>query len=124
MPLKYLALFLLAATPSMAQEPGARPATLPEAMLVASPETGGWRLSYRNRRSDPATPDREIEIRQRPEGVIVWEIIRTPNNHCHPACPDRLRILVIPKGYVAVPEALHVGEGDTAEFLILPAALG
>lgn len=60
--------------------------------------------------------------------VISWEIIRTRNNACveetGSACPDMLRILSVPEGYMAVPESAWVDEGSGLEILIVPNGIG
>lgn len=114
------------------------PAHLPEAILIPirsqlSPGVPGWILTFRNTRRGPDAPDRETGARDvtatGPDGVpvaatIAWEILRTRNDRCsdHPAkdCPDTLRILSVPDGFIAVPKSAIVEEDGVLRVFIVP----
>ena len=115
--------------------------SLPESMLIplsydgTAIPTGGWVLIYRNGLQGPDVADREIQIRHvassegsQPTGVISWEIWRTRNdqcpNHGTGLCPDRLRILSVPDGYIALPGTIWVEEGKSIRVLFVPDVIG
>lgn len=116
---------------------------LPEVILAPmqvnedSVMAGGWILIYRNTSTGPEEPDVEIQSRnlvdlgfprRRDDAVISWEVLRTPNGPCAKAgsgpCPDRIRVLSVPDGFQAVPEAAWVPEGTYLSIRIVPALIG
>lgn len=116
---------------------------LPETILVpirfegAIAPQAGWVLTYRNDLRGAKTPDREIEARRvrspgpdsdSIDGLISWEIVRTRNDSCssrtNGPCPDTIRVLSVPDGFIAVPEALSVEEGAVLKIHIVPAGIG
>lgn len=136
---------LTTAHPVKAQEyvsPYPRPhVSLPETILVpirnerGSQTGGGWMLTYRNCYSSPDVPAREVHSRtvtwkaqaRTIGGSVSWEIIRTPNNECTDysggPCPDTIRILSVPQGFVAVPNIERVNEGENRIIYIVPAGV-
>ena len=117
-----LAMLLLAG--AAAAEQGGR-IEIPEVLLVPAVAGEGWVLSYRNGLSGAERPDREIGRREvAPGDWIVWEIERTRNDACAPACPDRIRVLEVPEGLAAVPSAAEVPEGASLRIVIRPPLLG
>ena len=97
---------------------------LPEVMVL--PAAGeGWVLSYRNGLSGAERPDREVGRREVAPGEwIVWEIARTANDACAPACPDLIRVLSVPEGFAAWPVGAEVPEGAGLTIVIRPPLLG
>lgn len=121
----------------------AKPAALPEAMLL--PMTvegrtiggGGWILTYRNDLRGSEIPDREVESRtvtfhsqtgKQVSATVSWEITRTQNNQCadrrKAMCPDILRVLIVPDGFIAVPQSVVANEQTSVRVLIVPAGIG
>ena len=117
--------------------------SLPESILVPlsysgeKMPNGGWILSYRNGLQGPEAPDREVQIREVTFGdggqnsitsEISWEILRTRNDACADdegaTCPDRLRVLTIPEGFMAVPASVWVDEGRAVRIFIVPVGIG
>ena len=116
---------------------------LPEAILIPMKvdgkpmANGGWILTFRNGFRGPDAADREIQVRrvtyddhleEQVTASVSWEIVRTRNNLCtgqatYP-CPDRLRVLAVPEGFVAVPESIWVEEGTSTMIRIIPAGIG
>ena len=138
-----LAAFLATAASAAAQTdivpPGIFRTAPPESMLLRIRVDGaagpaGWILSHRNRLSGAETPDHEIRSRTverasetADPGRIAWEITRTRNDRC-PArrdtpCPDFIRILRVPDGFIAVPQEAWVGEGEMLRIYIVPAGM-
>ena len=138
---------LIAAAPAIAEDwqpvinPGPA-ATLPEAILVpilwdGSPvPNGGWILTYRNALTGSEVALRDVESREVSvrdlagdtlRARISWEITRTPNSSCAAAdlgpCPDQIRVLSVPDGFLAVPDAAVVDEGAALRIYIVPAAI-
>ena len=98
---------------------------------------GGWILTYSNALSDTDVPDREVQSRRVTfvdhtgsgvSSLISWEITRTQNNKCAThalkLCPDMLRVLKLPDGFLAVPESVWVDEGSSVRVKIVPAVIG
>lgn len=134
---------LLAATPlAQAQTlPDGLPvsAQIPQVMLLPFPGRDGafgptgWVLIYRNTLSThdtsaTETGTRTIELAG-PAGMpqiatITWQIAHTANNRCaapgHTGCPDTLRILSVPEGFVAVPRSAIVQEHAVQRVFIVP----
>lgn len=97
----------------------------------------GWMLIYRNTLSGPETPDVALQSRRvvlaglhgpQHAATVFWEILRTPNVNCRNGgagpCPDRIRVLSVPEGFQAVPEAAWVNEGTVLTIRIIPVLLG
>ena len=118
--------------------PFAKRHTAPEAILVPMALDGrasghvGWILSYRNNLRGSDAPNREIQTRQvttsdQNEGTtlgsISWEITRTQNNVCpdwqQARCPDQIRVLSVPDGFMAVPEQTWIREGSGLRIYIV-----
>ena len=94
---------------------------------------GGWVLVYRNLVRGAQTPNADIHSRSvdvpgsMKEAVITWEITHTVNNKCTDAvegCPDQIRVLSVPEGYVAVPQSAQVNEREGLRVLIIPIVVG
>jgi len=117
--------------------------TVPEAIVLPIRFDGtlsrptGWVLSYRNGLLGAEAPDREVGSRRvavqgpkggQADGVVSWEIVRTRNDGCASStggpCPDIIRVLAVPDGFMAVPAELSVEEGATRRILIVPAGIG
>lgn len=115
-----------------------RAQALPETILVPIKRPGkhrpaGWALAYYNGFSGPDVPDREVLSRNvmttnragmPASGVISWEIVRTPNNRCAESCPDIIRVLAVPDGFMAFPTGSSVEEGAGLRIIIAPAGVG
>lgn len=113
---------------------------LPEAILLPLKHEGklaaggGWVLSYRNGLTGTDQPEREAQSRYVTHSdrantpttsLISWEITRTPNNLCpEAACPDMIRIIAVPDGFIAIPESAWIEEGETLRTYIVPAGIG
>lgn len=117
-------------------------ANLPEVILLPmkidgrTMAGGGWSLSYRNGLRGSDFPDHEAESRnvtfrdhngKEVSTTVSWEIVRTQNNQCadraKELCPDLIRMLSVPNGFVAVPESAWVNEGSSFRILIVPAGI-
>ena len=117
--------------------------SLPESILIPLSHNGqkmpngGWILSYRNGLQGPEAPDREVQIREVTFGdgalasissEISWEILRIRNDECvedgEDPCPDRIRVLSVPEGFMAVPEDIWIGEGRSIRIFIVPEGIG
>ena len=138
-----LTVLLATATPAAAQTdfvpPGIQRTAPHESMLLrirvdgaASP--AGWIISHRNGLSGPDTPDHEtqsqtVELASETadSGLIVWTITRTRNDRCEAhqdaPCPDLIRIVRVPDGFMAVPQEAWAGEGEVLEIYIVPAGM-
>ena len=119
--------------------PGHQRTILPESMLLSIRVEGaasptGWILSHRNSLSGANIPDHETQSRTvvlDPEtegtGRIVWTINRTRNNRCPEkfptSCPDHIRIIMVPNGFIAVPEEAWINEGEVLSIYIVPAGI-
>ena len=115
--------------------------SLPETILVPikseqnSQAGSGWMLTYRNGYSPEEAMDREVQSRdvtwlsnnQLIDGLISWEIIRTRNSACTDSvggpCPDTIRVLSVPHGFVVVPSIEEVKEGAARVIFIVPAGV-
>ena len=111
----------------------------PETMLQqirvdGGPGSSGWILTHRNRLTGAETPDEEVESRtvEHPfnngaRSLIAWTITRTKNDRCperqKAPCPDFVRIVAVPDGFLAVPQEAWVGEGDVLFIYIVPAGM-
>lgn len=97
----------------------------------------GWILIYRNTLAGPSAPEIEVQTRNVPlaergkrqeSASISWEIVRTRNDICTEAgagpCPDRIRVMSVPEGFLAIPEQAWVDEGTIMSIRIVPALLG
>lgn len=100
-------------------------------------EAVGWRISYRNGYSGADAPVRVINSRaivylnqdgKKATASVTWQIERTTNSACIPVtghlCPDMIKILSVPPGYIAVPESAVVKEGSAIEIHIVPNVFG
>lgn len=115
----------------------------PEAILVPKRLdgqiliNGGWSLIFRNAKRGPKAPDHEVQSRMvavKGAGnntafqLISWEITRTQNNRCPShdrlPCPDEIRVLALPEGFMAVPRRAWVEEGQTLHIHIVPDGIG
>jgi len=114
---------------------GAGRAAIPETLLLPvrledAVDPAYWVLSHRNGYSASEALDREVQARmvKSPSGSrgsdeIVWEIVRTLNDHCASAdipCPDLVRVVSVPHGFTSVPKQAWVNEGAVHRFYIVP----
>lgn len=112
---------------------------IPEVVLVpirkgsVRNQTGGWVLIYRNFVRDAEATRLDVRSRRvglpglSHEGVITWEITHTLNAKCidvEGGCPDQIRVLSVPEGYMAVPESAQVEEREGLRILIIPIVIG
>ena len=93
----------------------------------------GWVLVYRNLVSPAQAPNTEVHSRvvvgpdTAHQEAITWEITHTENSSCggsEEECPDEIRILSVPAGYVAVPNRALVNEREGLRIFIVPLLVG
>lgn len=138
-----LATFLIAATTPTADADEADHAPkarldLPETMILpfspdgARGELVGWTILHKNTETGPGHAQiehlRRIVRHRGRDLVIVVEIERTRNDGCEGSgergCPDRLRVLSLPVGFMAVPSGGEIPEGAVLRVLVVPALTG
>jgi hypothetical protein len=110
--------------------------TLPETMLLpfapvaAGSAQIGWIVVHQNTATGPHAPRservfRSVNLDDGTEGHIAIRVERTRNDACRSdvggGCPDLLRILSLPPGFMAVPDRMTVEEGATRRILVVPA---
>lgn len=93
----------------------------------------GWTLTYTNRQRDglESVGGAEVVSPLGDVSYITWRIAYTPNFPCigigrksAEACADKINVLDVPAGFVAVPESWEVLEGDSVEIMIIPDVMG
>ena len=113
---------------------------IPESIIIpiqnARTQKGsdGWVLVYRNLVRSAQTPNTDLRFQSVKvpgtlrDGVIKWEILHTENEECletvEVGCPDLIRILSVPEGYIAIPESAQVNERDGLRIFIVPLLIG
>ena len=112
---------------------------IPETLLIPIRSRGaenastGWMLVYRNFETSAKAPkmrtyDRTVSLPGRGRsGKIVWEIINTVNASCTSysggPCPDIIRVVIVPEGYIALPQSAVVDERESIRIMVVPSGL-